>query len=267
VLAQSGHQTIFFVVALVLCGLSRLSHFGTLARTVMATAVMALLVLHFYPNTVWMADEWYQRVTDTSQSPKWLVFEGAASIVAEPKNLLIGTGLGQYSSRAALITSNEYLSVQLPTLITGKSDYFINHIEPSLVLFNEFGEGSAMAKPYMTVISLPVELGLVLTTALLALLCRCVFWCVRVTMGNSDQLGLIGFSMLAGILFFMFCCFVENYAEFSQAIFVPFILFIVAGSRAQTLLSAATGNRLASRKNLSKSSNLSYPLAAPLMPR
>jgi hypothetical protein len=57
--------------------------------------------------------------------------------------------------------------------------------------------------------------------------------------GNRDQLGRIGFAMMAGILFFLQCCLIENYAEFSQAVFVPFILFVVAGSRAQTILSAS----------------------------
>jgi hypothetical protein len=267
VLAQSGHQTGFFVAALVVCGLSRLSHIGTLARTVMSAAAIVALVLQFYPNTIWLADEWYQKVTDTSQSPKWLALEGAASIMAEPKNLLMGTGLGQYASRAALISSNEYLSVQLPSFMTSKSDYYVDHIEPSVVLFSQFGEGSAMAKPYMSVISLPVELGLVLTTVLLAMLCSGVIWCIRIMTRNSDELGRLGFSMLAGILFFVLCCFVENYAEFSQAIFVPFILFVVAGSRGQTLLSAEKSDRLASHKRLSRSSVTSYRLPMPLKPR
>ncbi len=111
VLAQSGHQTIFFVVTLVVCGMSRISHVGTFVRTVAAAAVLSLLMFQIYPETLWMTREWYRKVADTSNSPKRLAYEGAISILEEPKNLLIGTGLGQYSSRAALITSNEYLAV------------------------------------------------------------------------------------------------------------------------------------------------------------
>jgi len=147
VIAQSGHQLIFFVVALVVCGLARLSQFGTFVRTIAAATAMTFLVLQFYPDTVWLAREWYEKVTDTSDSPKRLALEGAVSILEEPKNLLIGTGLGQYSSRAALISSDEYLNIKLPRFLTGRSDYFDENIRPSLVLFEEVGDGSAMAKP------------------------------------------------------------------------------------------------------------------------
>jgi hypothetical protein len=267
VIAQSGHQTIFFVVTLIGCALTRVSHIGTLARAVVAAALMGLLVLQFYPNTIWLAGEWYRKVTDTSQSPKWLACEGAASILSEPKNMFIGTGLGQYSSRAALITSNEYLNVQLPGFMTGRSDYFNQHIQPSLELFNEIGEGSAMAKPYMSAISLPVELGVVLFTALLVAVCNRITWCARLMMGNIGQLGQIGFTMLVGILFFALCCFIENYAEFSQAVFVPFILFIVAGSRAQTQLRAAEYNLPETAAGASRLPKTSYPVGTRLLPR
>ena len=244
VIAQSGHQLIFFVVALVVCGLARLSQFGTFVRTIAAATAMTFLVLQFYPDTVWLAREWYEKVTDTSDSPKRLALEGAVSILEEPKNLLIGTGLGQYSSRAALISSDEYLNIKLPRFLTGRSDYFDENIRPSLVLFEEVGDGSAMAKPYMSVISLPVELGLALSIVLLAVICHSVVCCARIMIVNEDQVGWIGFTMMVGTIFFVLCCFIENYAEFSQAVFVPFILFVVAGSRAQTLLGAvAAANR------------------------
>jgi hypothetical protein len=267
VLAQSGHQTIFFVIALIVCGLVRISHFGTLVRTVVAAAVLSLLVFEVYPDTFSVARDWYYKVTDTANSPKRLVYDGAITILDQPKNLLIGTGLGQYSSRAALITSNEYLNVPLPPFLTGKSDYFNDYIEPSIVLFNEVGEGSAISKPYMSMISLPVELGLVLSIVLLAVVCRSVIWCVWIMTGKGDQVGWLGFSMVVGILFFVLCCFIENYAEFSQAVFVPFILFVVAGSRAQTALRAAENKLPANRMSKVDLKKAPYGIALPLQPR
>jgi hypothetical protein len=267
VLAQSGHQTVFFVGVLAACGLVRVSRLSLLARTVGAAAVITVLVQVVYPDTFWVARQWFDKVTDASNSPKRLVYDGAVSILDEPKNLLIGTGLGQYSSRAALITSNEYLSVELPRFMTGKSEYFDDHIEPSLLLFDDVGEGSAIAKPYMSVISLPVEFGLVLSIVLLAVIGRCVVWCVRVMTANDGEVGWIGFSMMVGMLFFVLCCMIENYAEFSQAVFVPFILFVVAGSRAQTALRAAEKDRFANRAGESKLKRTSYALPARLLPR
>jgi hypothetical protein len=257
ILAQSGHQTIFFIVALIGCGVSRISHVGALVRTLGAAAGLTWLLLQFYPNTIWLAHEWFEKVTDTANSPKRLVCEGAVAIMDNPKNILIGTGLGQYSSRAALISADEYLTVKLPSFITGRSDYFNDYIRPSLTLFEEFGEGSAISKPYMSVISLIVELGSVAFIILAALICQSMVRCNRLMASKNEQASWMGFAMTVGIVFFVLCCFVENYAEFSQAIFAPFILFVVAGSRAQTLLSGVEA------RNRKTRFQAAYFLAAP----
>jgi hypothetical protein len=243
VLAQSGHQMIFFVASLVACGLLRITRIGTLARTICAATLIAVLVLQFYPNTAWLACEWFDKVAKNSDSPKRMALEGASSIMTEPKNFLIGTGLGQYSSRAALISSNEYLSVKLPQFMIGHSEYYDEHIRPAGVLFEEIGEGSAIAKPYMSALSIPVELGLVACFALFFFLSKRVLWCVKVMWGDAEQSGWIGFTTMVGILFFLCCCLIENYAEFTQAVFAPFILYVVAGSRAETMLGAASDSR------------------------
>jgi hypothetical protein len=264
-LAQSGHQIIFFVVSLVLCGMLRLSSIGTLARTFAAATVMMALMLQFYPNTIWLAQEWYRKAAETPDSPKRLALEGAAAILAEPKNLLMGTGLGQYSSRAALITSDEYLSVKLPRVLTGRSTYFDEHIRQSLFLFDKIGEGSAIAKPYMSAVSIPVEWGLVPCFIFLFIICRQLIWSAKVMWAHADQLGWFGFATMVGILFFLMCCLVENYAEFSQAIFAPFVLFVAARSRAETMLRARAAEQPAGRA-LMDGSNAGEGLALRLRP-
>jgi hypothetical protein len=176
--------------------------------------------------------------------------------------MLIGTGLGQYCSRAALMSSNQYLNVPLPDFMVGKSDYFDDHISPSLILFEEVGEGSAMAKPYMTMLSLPVELGLILTAALFAVFAWNVFRCARVMTTNSGEVGSIGFVMMVGIVFFVLCCFIENYAEFTQAIFIPIILFIVAGSRARTALRAKKRSSAVGRPTIRESHSRRFGMAS-----
>ena len=45
--------------------------------------------------------------------------------------------------------------------------------------------------------------------------------------------------MMVGILYYLGRCLIENNAEFTQAVFAPFILYVVAGSRAGTLLRTA----------------------------
>jgi hypothetical protein len=266
VVAQSGHQTVFFLLTIIACALARVSHIGTLVRTLIAAAALSLLVYEAYPDTYSIARGWYLKITDSSGSPKRLVYDGALSILEDPKNMLIGTGLGQYSSRASLMTSNQYLNVPLPDFMVGKSDYFNDHIAPSLILFEEVGEGSAMAKPYMTMVSLPVELGLVLTAALVAIVGFTIFRCARLMTTNSGEVGWIGFVMMVGIIFFVLCCFIENYAEFTQAIFIPFILFVVAGSRARTELRSRESGATARRVTIPESANRRIGLAS-LSPR
>src|SRR5262249_23888993 len=92
-----------------------------------------------------------------------------------------------------------------------------------------------------------------------------MFRCARITTNNTGELGWLGFVMLVGMVFFVLCCFIENYAEFCQAIFIPFILFIVAGSRARTLLQAAKNSRQARRTTAQASTK--YPIGLALSPR
>ena len=42
-----------------------------------------------------------------------------------------------------------------------------------------------------------------------------------------------GLAANTGLIFFVLCCAVENYAEFPQAIFLPILLYVVAVSRAR----------------------------------
>jgi hypothetical protein len=68
-------------------------------------------------------------------------------------------------------------------------------------------------------------------------------------------------------MFFMLCCSIENYAEFSQAVFVPFILFIAAGSRAQTILRTAISIPQTGKVRASQLTGRSYAPTAPILPR
>ena len=238
ILAQSGHQTVFLVLAIFFCGMLRMNNLNTQLRTLGAALGVALFALILFPQTLWLSGEWFRKVTNPHYSPKYLVTEGSVDILSTPKNFLIGTGLGQYTSRAALITSDEYLNVRLPSVLVGRSDYYLDHVRPANSLFYSIGEGSAMAKPYMTALSIPVELGIPLTLALLALVIIQAVRCLQMMWSNSEELQKIGFAALVGICFLVLNCTVENYAEFTQAIFLPCLLYTVAMSRAIPMLEA-----------------------------
>jgi len=155
--------------------------------------------------------------------------------LARPKNALLGVGMGQYSSRAALITSNEYLGRDLPDMVSAKSGYFSDSMMPALRVFGEIGEGSAISKPYFSVLTILVELGPPLTLACLVGMFfhfrRNFAW----MQSKNPHLARIGLVSCVGLLFFLLCCGIENYAEFPQAIFLPFLLYLAAQSRASQL--------------------------------
>ena len=123
VLAQSGHQTIFFVATLAAVGLSRVTQ-PKVAAASLALAVVIAGLMHFaYPETLTQAIDWSTKVLK-ADSPKGIAVEGGLNLMNDPAIMVFGTGLGQYSSRAALITSNQYLAVKLPDMLIGKSTYF-----------------------------------------------------------------------------------------------------------------------------------------------
>ena len=58
---------------------------------------------------------------------------------------------------------------------------------------------------------------------------------------HHAQVAAFGLLSNVGILFFLMCCMIENYMEFPQAIFMPILLFVVAGSRAATIQQEESG--------------------------
>ncbi len=234
ILAQSGHQTIFFVATLALFGLSRITQPKILLASISLVLIIAGLVDCVYPETTTLATQWSEKVLDPS-SPKRIAVEAGLEIMDDPTTLVFGTGLGQFSSRAALITSNEYLSAKLPDMLVGKSKYFKQYVEPARELFAEYGEGSAISKPYCSVLSICVESGLVGSLLVGSVLVWHLLRNARLMYSADPWASLCGLLANVGLTFFVLCCTIENYAEFTQALFLPVLLYVAATSWARTL--------------------------------
>lgn len=242
-LAQSGHQTIFFVFSLAALAAIRFWHPKMVVLAAVCTTVMAVGVNIFYPNTYALAADWYRKVALDPESPKRLATAGGTETLRDVKNVVLGTGLGQYSSRAALITSNEYLGIPLPGWLSGQSDYFARIVAPANWEFQEWGEGSAISKPYYSLLSLVVEFGLVISTVLAVVFVRGLVHGVKLMRMKQAQVAVIGTFTSVGILFFLLCCTIENYMEFSQGVFLPMLLLVIAWSRANYLLGVNSQDR------------------------
>jgi hypothetical protein len=224
-LSQSGHQSVFFAGALGLFAVLQFRRLDLLLGAATVLAVLAALVLHFYPATIANTRQWYDKTLNGSHSPKRLALEGASTMLQDPKNLLLGTGIGQFSSRAALITSGEQFRYSLPEVFLGQSDYYHQHLQPGLASFDKRGEGSAISKPYFSWLSVIVEFGLVQSLVIAACSVLALLQCVRFMYGSLPEVAWLGTLASAAFVFFLLCCMVENYLEFPQAIFVPYLLF------------------------------------------
>ena len=132
--------------------------------------LVVLAVLTATVSSITLADTkgWYEKTMLDEASPKKMVTFAAAKIMSSPKNVLLGVGMGQYGSRAALITSGDYLSVKIPDVLLGESQYYHELIVPPLAVFQKQGEGSAISKPYYSALNQIVEFGVPLTLLLLA---------------------------------------------------------------------------------------------------
>lgn len=236
-LSQSGHQSVFFAVSLLCFAVLQSRHLKMMVGVGCVLIGLLTLVLYWYPDTVDNSKQWYDKTINTPDSPKRLAVQGAKIILSDPKNLLLGTGLGQYSSRAALITSGEMLRLPLPALVTGQSDYYRNYLAPSFEVFKERGEGSAISKPYFTWLSILVEFGVLQSMAILFLAIAMVGKCITYMYDSSLSKARTGMVGAIGFVFLVLCCSVENYAEFPQAIFIPYLLFVVGLSRASRSVS------------------------------
>ncbi len=234
-LAQSGHQTIFFVASLALFSVLQFKRVGTAVRGAAMAAFLIVIMMQVYPETWTHTREWYRKVVDNPRSAKRMVIHDSVRFLANPKIAVLGVGMGQYASRAALITSNEYLGRKLPGALSAKSDYFSDSMIPAMRQFNEAGEGSAISKPYFSALAILVEMGPPLALAcLVGLLVH--FWRNLVWMRSGiPQVARVGLVSCVGLLFFLLCCGIENYLEFPQAIFLPLLLYFVAQSRAWQL--------------------------------
>jgi hypothetical protein len=239
ILAQSGHQTIFVLVAIVAVSLVSSRTRGTVGAggLLVLAGFAAALMNYFYPSTRELAANWFDKVVLDPDSLKRQLLQSVWQILADPKNLLLGTGLGQFCSRGALIASGDYLvSASLPAFLTAKSGYFVQYLEPLLSLFNQWGEGSAISKPYFSAASWLVEAGGVMFSWTVFLLIREAALLVRGLRHQDPAVVRLSRALAIPFLLFVLCTFIENYAEFALGTFLPAVLYVLSRSELRRAL-------------------------------
>lgn len=226
-LAHSGHQTLFLIAALGFVGMLQLRPRDALKLGALLAVLTGLM---FSVSTITAGDiyEWQRKLLQEDDSPKRIVTIAAVDLMKNPKNLLLGTAVGQYASRAALMSSGGYLAADLPAMLTGESQYFRQLVLPALYEYEDHGEESAISQPAYSAMNLIVELGLPMALVLCSVVGYNFYrnWLLTRT-GNAHARS-VGMWANIGLVFFVACCFIENYVEFPQAIFLPALLYFAA---------------------------------------
>jgi hypothetical protein len=232
-LAHSGHQTMFLMASLALVGMLqlRIQDFAKLASVSLVVFGLTITVSSIYWEEV---QRWYQKAAVAEESTKKMVTISAVEIMSTPKNILLGVGIGQFGSRAALIATGEYLSVALPDRLTGESEYYIDHIRPAEYVDKKTGEGSAISKPYYSALNLIVEFGVPLTLLLVFAASAQFYRNWQLTRSFDSHTRAVGLWANVGLVFLVLCSFIENYLEFPQAIFLPILLYVAAQTSTRT---------------------------------
>ncbi|MBX2810194.1 MAG: hypothetical protein KTR25_00225 [Myxococcales bacterium] len=238
VLAQSGHQTFFFVLAMLVAAMAGHSAPLRLVGAALSASAAGLLILGImilaYPNSLVVAEMWYDKVVNAENSPKRMVIDAVLGSVISPKVVLLGTGFGQFSSRAALFACGWYAPEKLPGALVFMTERTEQYLVPALIRHEIAGEGSAMAQPMFSYVSLSTEAGLPLTLAFLAAVGGLVFRAWRHARVPGEQAH-YGRYAIFFVVFMALSCGIENYLEFTQGLFLPLILLVVGMARARTL--------------------------------
>ena len=145
-----------------------------------------------------------------------IVFDEIPSI--EFKNYIIGEGIGQYSSRAAMTCTGEYIDSYTKLFPVSMSEYTSEFIFPQLVLTKQLHNSLSLKDTYYSsVISVMGELGII----------GIVFFILYVLylMKKSK-----GYSKIF-VIFFVFACFIDNYLEFAKVISLLYLLINLYNER------------------------------------
>ena len=240
ILAQTGHQTFFFLISIMVMTLvGNRSPFRVLVSIIGSGFIGALLLGIFLlasPATFEVTSMWFNKVVNSEGSPKRMVLDAVADAILTPKVAILGTGLGQFSSRAALFACGWYAPGKIPSPLISITDRTMDHLVPALIQHEVAGENSSIAQPMFSFISLPVEAGFLITLLFGAAVWS--FWLQALfhARSTSPERAHFGRYLVFFVVFLSLSCTIENYLEFVQGLFLPLTLCMLCSARAKSVL-------------------------------
>jgi hypothetical protein len=240
--ASAAHQSLFFMALMPALAVTTGRRFQRLGSTVAVVGALTAGIYITDPQIVDHIDGWAYKVLLKPTSPKRLAVTGAIELM-EGKNLLLGVGLGQFSSRAAILTSGSGTSIKLPKILEDTSTNYDRFMKLPVFLFQQSGEGSALAMPYFSVLSVITEFGCVIAAAFLFKIIQTVIENIR--LGATSQAAWRASCYCNFFIGFLFLCsFIQNYLELTQAIMIPILLYIVSKARLRALAEPVVASTL-----------------------
>ena len=166
-LSQSGHATLAFLLAsIIIFGITSFS-LAWVFRSTIIMLFLAAVVGIFYPSTVSVAMSWADRLISPDSPKVLMVRHISKEFASDVKFFLLGAGPGQYISKASLTGSGILTRVKLPYQELPQR---LSAVLWIFDIYEQNGEGSAVAKPYNSLISIFSEWGLILASSILILL-------------------------------------------------------------------------------------------------
>jgi len=237
--SQSGHGTVAFVMAFTFVYLASDVRPRALAMAGVVIVLLGSATLVVYPNIVTVSKIWLKRSMNPDSPKALMVKELWSGYATDAKLLFLGSGPGQYVSRAALIGSGllTHFKTELQKVPRRTEESFL----PVLQHYYQIGEGSAIAKPYNSFVSLYAENGVfVATLVVIALVGVMLTNLYRANTFDEEQRYLRRYVAFY-VLFLLLVSLVELYFEMPAAIAPGGWLAIMAVARSRYLLRAARG--------------------------
>lgn len=240
-LASVLHSIIYFISAMILATLlytlrtrrKSLSILSWRVRTgvVGAGIFMAISAMLLLPSNVATLPYFFVNnlmIQEDSPSEKARAVFNTLFLLPQqiPIQPLLGVGFGQYSSRASLILTGEYLrgsSVPLPTYTSTVTEAYIISLYRSFLVNHP--TGSSSLQPFFSWLSLYGEAGILGLVIVAIITLRAVSIFTKLT---SDEFPKLGLLMLMMLLYVLLLGFQDNYWEFTQAIFPAFLLLKIS---------------------------------------
>ncbi len=201
---------------------------------IMMPIILFFVILYaFFPRNFSSLTSYKKQIVELKNLKVKSSIITASALIDSPKDLLFGYGLGQYSSRSALIFSGNYFynkrddSFRSIYGIKNQTTIFKKNIKESWItsITNDAYGFSVMSKPVYSILSLISELGIIVFGVLVAYFLNFIFRINKAYKNEKRKMHKKKNLILLLLTFFLVgISFFENYLEIAQAIFPTLVL-------------------------------------------